>query len=130
MRNLARRHKDLEKHVCKLAATVPQLMTVSGNRTENRCDPQVRRQPINLQSRSRQNIGGNKKIKNALWQSAFASINNHERSREYYNRKRSEHKRHNAAVMCLARRKVNVFFRKLKDGTTYNGNHPHQQQAT
>lgn len=31
--------------------------------------------------------------------------------------------------MCLARRKVNVIFRMLKDGTTYNDNHPHQQQA-
>ena len=44
------------------------------------------------------NRTGNKKLKNALWQSSFASIRFHERSRQFYERKRNEGKRHNAAV--------------------------------
>lgn len=150
-----RQRKDLEKHVRELAATVPQyhqLITVPGIGPKIAAvilmcvgdlsnfktaaqlasyagiSPQTKQSGSSINS-SGPNRGGNKKLKNALWQSAFASISNHERSREYYDRKRSEHKRHNAAVMCLARRKVNVIFRMLKDGTTYNDNHPHQQQA-
>src|SRR5699024_1860072 len=36
------------------------------------------------------NRAGNKKLKNALWQSSFASIRFHERSRQFYERKRNE----------------------------------------
>ena len=44
------------------------------------------------------NRAGNKKLKNALWQSSFASIRFHERSRQFYERKRKEGKRLNAAA--------------------------------
>lgn len=50
------------------------------------------------------NRAGNKKLKNALWQSSFASIRFHEYSRQFYERK--EGKKHNAAVVALARRRL------------------------
>lgn len=69
------------------------------------------------------NRGGNKKLKNALWYSAFASIKTHERSRSYYQAKRDAGKRHNAAIMCLARRRANVIFAMLKNHTFYDDNY-------
>lgn len=58
---------------------------------------------------------GNKMLKNALFYSAFVSLRSHGPSKGYYERKRSEGKRHNAAVMCLARRRCNVLFAMLKN---------------
>ncbi|MGP5626995.1 IS110 family transposase, partial [Brachybacterium alimentarium] len=40
-------------------------------------------------------------------------------SKAYYDRKRAQGKRHNAAVICLARRRCNVIFAMLRDGTYY-----------
>ena len=40
-------------------------------------------------------------------------------SKTYYDRKRAEGKRHNAAVICLARRRCNVIFAMLRNGTYY-----------
>ena len=37
----------------------------------------------------------------------------------YYERKRAEGKRHNAAMICLARRRCNVIYAMLRDGTYY-----------
>lgn len=62
--------------------------------------------------------GGNKRLKNALFLSAFASLQNPE-SRAYYDRKRAQGKKHNAAIVCLARRRVDVMFAMLRDGTHY-----------
>lgn len=61
------------------------------------------------------NRAGNKKLKNALWQSAFASIRSHERSRQFYEKKRAEGKRHNAAVVALARRRLNVLYAMMRN---------------
>lgn len=58
---------------------------------------------------------GNKMLKNALFYSAFASLRSHGPSKAYYDRKRAEGKRHNAAVMCLARRRCNVLYAMLKN---------------
>ena len=65
------------------------------------------------------NRAGNKKLKNALWQSSFASIRFHERSRQFYERKRKEGKRHNAAVVALARRRLNALFSMMRNGEHY-----------
>ena len=62
--------------------------------------------------------GGNKRLKRALFLSAFASLH-HGPSRAYYDRKRAQGKRHNAAVICLARRRCNVIFAMLRNGTYY-----------
>ena len=62
--------------------------------------------------------GGNKQLKRALFLSAFAALAD-PTSRAYYDRKRAAGKRHNAALICLARRRVDVLFAMLRDGTAY-----------
>ncbi|WP_141331841.1 transposase, partial [Corynebacterium variabile] len=59
---------------------------------------------------------GNKRLKNALFRSAWVASNCHPASKTYYEKKRAEGKRHNAAVMCLARRRCNVIFAMLTNG--------------
>ncbi|WP_409477002.1 transposase [Bifidobacterium longum] len=63
--------------------------------------------------------GGNKRLKNALWQSSFAASTKHPPLIAYYKRKREQGKRHNAAVICLARRRCDVIYSMLKNGTLY-----------
>ena len=63
--------------------------------------------------------GGNKVLKRAFYQSTFASLRTSPVSRAYYDRKRREGKRHTQAVIALARRRVNVLWAMLRDGTTY-----------
>lgn len=62
---------------------------------------------------------GNKTLKNVFCQAAFASLR-HPPSRRYYDRKRAEGKRHTQALLCLARRRVDVIFAMLRDGTPYH----------
>lgn len=63
---------------------------------------------------------GNKRVKNALFHSAWlASCHNPSLSKASYDRKRVEGKRHTAAVMCLARRRLNVLFAMVKNGAFY-----------
>lgn len=64
---------------------------------------------------------GNKRLKNALFYSAFASLRSHEPSKVYYEKKRTEGTRHNAAVMCLARRRCNVIYAMLTRGEFFLG---------
>lgn len=61
---------------------------------------------------------GNKALKRALFLAAFASLSDPV-SRAYYDRKRAAGKRHNAALICLARRRVNVLHAMLRNGTLY-----------
>jgi transposase len=63
--------------------------------------------------------GGNKVLKRVFYQSAFASLRTSPVSRAYYDRKRREGKRHTQAVIALARRRVNVLWAMLRDGTIY-----------
>jgi transposase len=62
--------------------------------------------------------GGNKQLKRALFLSAFAALAD-PNSRAYYDRERAAGKRHNAALICLARRRVDVLFAMLRDNTVY-----------
>lgn len=62
---------------------------------------------------------GNKRLKNALWQSSFVASAKHPPSIAYYKRKREQGKRHNAAVICLARRRCDVIYSMLKNGVLY-----------
>jgi transposase len=57
--------------------------------------------------------GGNKTLKRALFLASFASLSSPE-SQTYYDRKRAENKRHNAALICLTRRRVDVLHAMLK----------------
>lgn len=61
---------------------------------------------------------GNRKLKRALSLSAFAALHD-PTSRAYYDRKRAEGKKHNAALICLARRRCDVLFAMLKTKTLY-----------
>jgi transposase len=63
--------------------------------------------------------GGNKTLKRVFYQSAFASLRSSPNSRAFYDRKRREGKRHTQALIALARRRVNVVWAMLRDGTTY-----------
>ncbi|MGW6275085.1 IS110 family transposase [Streptomyces sp. NPDC055060] len=65
---------------------------------------------------------GNKQLKRALFLAAFASLSSPE-SRAYYDKKRAENKRHNAALICLTRRRVDVLFAMLRDTTLYQPRH-------
>ena len=62
---------------------------------------------------------GNKRLKNALWQTAFVASTKHPPSVAYYKRKREQGKHHNAAIICLARRRCDVIYSMLKNGTLY-----------
>jgi len=63
--------------------------------------------------------GGNKTLKYVFYQSAFASLRSCPESRAFYDRKRAEGKRHIQALIALARRRVNVLWAMLRDGTTF-----------
>src|SRR5215216_6088368 len=63
--------------------------------------------------------GGNKNLKRVFYQAAFASLRSSPESRAIYDRKRAEGKRHIQALIALARRRVNVLWAMLRDGTTF-----------
>jgi len=59
-----------------------------------------------------------KQLKRAFYLAAFASLSQPE-SRAYYDRNRREGKHHVAALIALARRRIDVLFAMLRDGTFY-----------
>jgi transposase len=61
---------------------------------------------------------GNKTLKRAMFLSAFAALRDPD-SRAYYDRKIAQGKRHNQALIALARRRSDVLYAKLRDGTLY-----------
>lgn len=63
---------------------------------------------------------GNKRLKRALFLSAFAVIRTDPVSRTYYDRKRAQGKRHNQAIIALAHRRLTVLYAMLRDGTLYD----------
>lgn len=63
--------------------------------------------------------GGNKALKFVFYQSAFASLRSSAESRAFYDRKRAEGKKHTQALIALARRRVNVLWAMLRDGTMF-----------
>jgi transposase len=67
----------------------------------------------------RKGRGGNRVLKRVFYQSAFSSMRAVPESRAFYDRKRAEGKRHTQAVIALARRRVNVLWAMLRDGTTF-----------
>ena len=61
---------------------------------------------------------GNHRLKNALFLAAFASLRSPD-SKAFYDRKRGEGKRHNAALICLARRRCDVILAMLRTRQPY-----------
>ncbi len=80
-----------------------------------------------------QNRAGNKPLKNALFRSAFVAAYCDPESAEYYQRKIAQGKKHNAAIMCLARRRCDVIYAMVRTGCLYEPRHPSptkQQQVS
>lgn len=79
--------------------------------------PVTRRSDISIKG-EHPNRAGNRKLKNAMFQAAFTSLRD-PASRAYYDRKRAEKKKHNAAIICLARRRCDVLYAMLRDKALY-----------
>lgn len=77
---------------------------------------------LNAETRSRR---GNHRLKNAMFLAAFASLRD-PASKAFYDRKRAEGKRHNAALICLARRRCDVILAMLRNRKPYQ---PDRSQA-
>ena len=74
--------------------------------------------------RTRRRTGSNTILQDAWSTAAFAALSHHEpSSRQYYDRKRAAGKGHSQAVWCLARRRSDVLFAMLRDGTQYQAPH-------
>ncbi|WP_370935063.1 IS110 family transposase [Amycolatopsis sp. cg13] len=71
---------------------------------------------------------GNRKLKRAFFLAAFAALSD-PTSRAYHDRKRAEGKKHNAALICLARRRCDVLYAMLRNGTHYRHPEPADQPA-
>jgi transposase len=65
-------------------------------------------------------LSGNKQLKNALFRSAWIASCHHPASQAYYQKKRAQGKKRNAAVICLARRRCDVIYSMLRHGTFYD----------
>ncbi|AQU64958.1 hypothetical protein BBN63_00420 [Streptomyces niveus] len=57
-------------------------------------------------------------LKRAFFLSAFAALGD-PASRAYYDKKIAQGKHHTQALLCLARRRADVLFAMLRDGTFY-----------
>ena len=71
---------------------------------------------------------GNHRLKNAMFIAAFASLRD-PASKTFYDRKRAEGKNHNAAIVCIARRRRDVILAMLRTGQHYHSNPPSRQEA-
>ena len=63
--------------------------------------------------------GGNKRLKRAMFLSAFASLRSDPVSQAYYQRKRQQGKRHNQAVLALAHRRILTLHAMIRNHTLY-----------
>ena len=88
--------------------------------------PVTRRSGSSIKGETRSQRG-NHALKSALFLSAFASLAD-PTSRAYYDRKRAAGRRHNAALICLARRRVDVLYAMLRDRKPYR--HPTVDEPT
>lgn len=80
--------------------------------------PTTRQSATSIKS-ERVSHSGNKRLKRALFLSAFASIRFDATCRDYYDRKRAQGKRHNQALIALAHRRLNVLFAMIRDGSLH-----------
>ena len=79
--------------------------------------------PVDRQSgrshKTRRARGGNHRVGNAMYIAAFVASQHDPDARAYYLRKRAQGKEHNAAVICVARRRCNIILAMLKTQTPY-----------
>jgi transposase len=83
--------------------------------------PSTRQSGSSFNSDARQR-GGNHRLKNAMFLAAFVATQHDPHARAYYQRKRAEGKKHNAAVICVARRRCDLILAMLKTQTPYDTN--------
>ncbi len=79
--------------------------------------------PVDRQSgrshTTRRSRGGNHRLKDAMFIAAFVATRHDPDARAYYQHKRAQGKKHNAAVICVARRRCNIILAMLKTRTPY-----------
>ena len=63
---------------------------------------------------------GSKRLKRAMFPSAFASLRSDPVSQAYYQRKRDQGKRHNQAVLTQAHRRILTLHAMIRDGALYD----------
>ena len=63
---------------------------------------------------------GSKRLKRAMFPSAFASLRSDPVSQAYYQRKRDQGNRHNQAVLTQAHRRILTLHAMIRDGTLYD----------
>ena len=90
--------------------------------------------PVNRRSgksinRTTRHPGGNHRLKNAMFTAAFVAAFHDPHAKAYYQRKRTEGKHHNAAVICVARRRCDLILAMLKNQTPYNPQHRNTPQT-
>ena len=90
--------------------------------------PVTRRSGSSIKGETRSQRG-NHALKSALFLSAFASLAD-PTSRAYYDRKRAQGKRHNAALICLARRRTDVLYAMLRDRKPYQQPAPAEPESS
>ncbi|MFI9825912.1 IS110 family transposase [Streptomyces sp. NPDC052013] len=73
---------------------------------------------------SRGPSGGDEPLKRVFYQSSFCALQRDPTSRAFYDRKRSEGKRHHQALIALARRRVNVLYAIVRDRQPYRAGPP------
>ena len=66
---------------------------------------------------------GDRTLKRVFYQSAFCALQRDPASRAYYDRKRTEGKRHHQALIALARRRINVLHAILRTRQPYQTNY-------
>lgn len=74
--------------------------------------------------RSKKRKGGNRRLKNALVQSAYSAVMHDDGARRYYEKKRAEGRGHKQALRALARRRVDLIYALLANGTFYDPSTP------
>ena len=79
--------------------------------------PVTRQSGTSLAGESRSRRGGHR-LKNAMFLAAFASLRD-PASKAFYDREKVEGKRHDAALICLARRRCDVILAMLRTGQPY-----------
>ena len=88
--------------------------------------PRTRQSGTSIRSATASHTG-NKRLKRALYLSAFASLKADPTSRIYYDKKIAEGKRHKQALISLAHKRTTVLYAMLRDGTLYQPQHNPQQ---
>ncbi|MGS2614384.1 IS110 family transposase [Micromonospora sp. LZ34] len=71
----------------------------------------------------RRATSGDKTLKRIFYQPAFCALQRDPTSRAFYDRKRSEGKRHHQALIALARRRINVLHAMLRTRQPYRIDH-------